>query len=70
MSEVALNRIDDQLVHQQALDLFQKDAAKTVYRTDSEAMGKRLLSLGIVIDYLLTHNIIGDDTLLGHVFSE
>lgn len=65
-----MSRIDDQLVRQQALDFFQEDAAKTVYRTDSETMGKRLLSLGIVIDYLLTHNIIGDDTLLGRVFSE
>ena len=33
-------------------------------------MGKRLLALGIVIDYLLTHDIIGDDTLLCRVFSE
>ena len=70
VSEESLNRIDDQLVRQQALDFFQEDAAKTVYRTDSETMGKRLLALGIVIDYLLTHNIIGDDTLLCRVFSE
>ena len=70
VSEESLSRIDDQLVHQQALDFFQEDSAKTVYRTDSETMGKRLLSLGIVIDYLLTHNIIGDDTLLCRVFSE
>ena len=70
VSEEALNRIDDQLVRQQALDFFQEDAAKTVYRTDSETMGKRLLSLGIVIDYLLTHNIIDDATLLERVFNE
>lgn len=70
VSEESLNRIDDQLVRQLALNFFQEDAAKTVYRTDSETMGKRLLSLGIVIDYLLTHNIIGDDTLLCRVFSE
>lgn len=70
VSEESLSRIDDQLVRQQALDFFQEDTAKTVYRTDSETMGKRLLSLGIVTDYLLTHNIIGDDTLLGRVFSE
>ena len=70
VSEESLSRIDDQLVHQQALDFFQEDSAKTVYRTDSETMGKRLLSLGIVIDYLLTHDIIGTDTLLCRVFSE
>lgn len=52
------------------MDFFQEDSAKTVYRTDSETMGKRLLSLGIVIDYLLTHDIIGTDTLLSRVFSE
>ena len=70
VSEEALNSIDDQLVHQQALDFLQEDAAKTVYRSDSETMNKRLLSLGIVIDYLLTHHIIDDDTLLRRVFSE
>lgn len=70
VSEESLSRIDDQLVRQQALDFFQEDAAKTVYRTDSETMGKRLLALGIVIDYLLTHDIIGTDTLLSRVFSE
>lgn len=44
-----LERISDQLIRQQALAFFVEDAAKTVYRTDSETMGKRLLTLGIVI---------------------
>lgn len=43
-----LERISDQLIRQQALAFFVEDAAKTVYRTDSETMGKRLLTLGIV----------------------
>lgn len=39
-----------QITKQQALAFFVEDAAKTVFRTDSETMGKRLLTLGIVID--------------------
>ena len=70
VSEEALRRIADQLVMQQALDFFHEDAAKTVYRTDSETMGKRLLSIGIVIDYLLSHDIVGKGTLLERVFNE
>lgn len=65
-----LERISDQLIHQQALAFFIEDAAKTVYRTDSEAMGKRLLTLGIVIDYILTHSVSGSKPLLERVFSE
>lgn len=41
-----------------------------MYRTDSETMGKRLLTLGIVIDYILTHSVSGDKSLLERVFSE
>ena len=65
-----LERISDQLIRQQALAFFVEDAAKTVYRTDSETMGKRLLTLGIVIDYILTHSVSGDKSLLKRVFSE
>jgi endo-alpha-1,4-polygalactosaminidase (GH114 family) len=63
-------RIADQLVHQQALNFFAEDAKKTVYRTDSETMGKRLLDLGIFIDYVLTHSIAKNKFLLERVFSE
>ena len=65
-----LERISDQLIRQQALAFFVEDAAKTVYRTGSETMGKRLLTLGIVIDYILTHSVSGDKSLLERVFSE
>lgn len=65
-----LERIADQLVRQQALEFFTEDAKKTVYRTDSETMGKRLLDLGIVIDYVLTHSIAKNKSLLERVFSE
>lgn len=33
-------------------------------------MGKRLLDLGIVIDYVLTHSIAKNKSLLERVFSE
>ena len=65
-----LERISDQLIRQQALAFFVEDAAKIVYRTDSETMGKRLLTLGIVIDYILTHSVSGNNSLLERVFSE
>ena len=65
-----LEYVEDQLVRQQALDFFNEDAEKTVYRSDVDTMGHRLLSLGIVIDYLLTHGKVSADTLLGRVFSE
>lgn len=63
-------RIANQLVRQQALNFFAEDAQKTVYRTDSETMGKRLLDLGIFIDYVLTHSIAKNKFLLERVFSE
>lgn len=70
VTENELNGIADQLVRQQALDFFMEDAAKTVYRSDSETMGKRLLSLGIVIDYVLTHSPKNSKPILARVFSE
>lgn len=65
-----LEGIADQLVRQQALEFFVEDAQKTVYRTDSETMGKRLLDLGIVIDYVLRHSAAKSKPLLERVFSE
>lgn len=65
-----LEEIEDQMVRQQALEFFDEDAAKTVYRTDTDAMGKRLLTLGIVIDYILTHCDENEKALLRRVFHE
>lgn len=50
-------RISGQFVRLQALAFFVENAVKTVYRTDSEIMVKCLLTLGIVIDNILTHSI-------------
>lgn len=41
-----------------------------MYRTDSKTMGKRLLDLGIVIDYILTHSAAKSKPILERVFSE
>ena len=65
-----LELIEDQIIRQQALEFFDEDAAKTVYRTESEAMGKRLLTLGIVIDYILTRSGKDEMALLRRVFNE
>ncbi len=71
--EVSLSEIEsieDQLLREQALEFYNEDARKTVYRTDSETMGKRLLTLGLVIDHILSHTIAEDKPLLRRVFSE
>ena len=65
-----IERIEDQLIREQALDFLGEDAKKTVYRTDGETMAKRLLTLGIVIDYILSHSHPKDKPLLRRVFSE
>ena len=54
----------------QALEFYSEDAQKTVYRTDSETMEKRLLTLGLVIDCVLAHTKPGDKPLLRRVFGE
>ncbi len=64
-----IEAIEDQLLCTQALDFYSEDAQKTVYRTDSETMEKRLLTLGLVIDYILTHTKV-DKPLLLRVFNE
>ena len=48
-----LERIKDQMIGQHLIEFLGEDAEKTVYRTDSETMGKRLVYLGIVICNLL-----------------
>lgn len=70
VSDEELNGIDDQLLRQQAKEILKEDAAKTVYESTSEDMGKRLLTLGIVIDHILTHCDGNDKSLLRRVFSE
>lgn len=65
-----IEAIENQLIREQALEFYAEDARKTVYRTDSETMGKRLLALGIVIDYILMHSPAGSKPLLRRVFSE
>lgn len=65
-----IESIEDQLLREQALEFYNEDAQKTVYRTDSETMGKRLLTLGLVIDHILSHTIAEDKPLLRRVFSE
>ena len=65
-----IERIEDQLIREQALEFLGEDAQKTIYRTDSETISKRLLTLGIVIDYILTHCLPEDKPLLRRVFSE
>ena len=65
-----LERIEDQLIREQALEFLGEDAQKTVFRTDSETMAKRLLTLGIAIDYILSHSLPEEKPLLHRVFSE
>ena len=65
-----VERIEDLLIREQALEFLGEDAQKTVYRTDSETMAKRLLTLGIVIDYILTHCKADEKPLLRRVFGE
>ena len=70
VSKSEIESIEDQLICQQALDFYEEDAQKTVYRTDSETREKRLLTLGIVIDYILTHSPEDSKPLLSRVFNE
>lgn len=70
VAESELKSIEDQLIREQALEFLAEDARKTVYRTESEAMGKRLLALGIVIDYILSRALPEDKPLLRRVFGE
>ena len=65
-----IERIENQLIREQALEFLSEDAQKTVYRTDSETMAKRLLTLGVVIDHILSHSLPDEKPLLRRVFSE
>ena len=70
VEKTEVERIEDQLIREQALEFLSEDAQKTIYRTDSETMAKRLLTLGIVIDYILSHSLPDEKPLLRRVFSE
>ena len=65
-----LEKIDDQMIRQQAIEFFDEYATKTIYRTDSETMGHRLLNLGLVIDYVLGQCGKDEKVLLRRVFHE
>lgn len=63
-------KLKDQMIRQHFIDFFGEDAEKTVYRTDSETMGKRLVDLGIVIYNLLSSVSETEMMLLRRVFGE
>ena len=70
VSEQEAMRISDQLYRQKALDFLAEDASKTVYRSDDETLGQRLLDLGIVISHILAMRGEGEVSLLHRVFHE
>ena len=70
VSEQEAMCISDQLYRQKALDFLAEDASKTVYRSDDETLGQRLLDLGIVISHILAMRGEGEVSLLHRVFHE
>lgn len=64
------SRITDQLLRLKAEEFLDEDAAKTVYHSDSETLGKRLLDLGIVISHILKVSAETELALLRRVFHE
>lgn len=70
VTEQEAQRISDQLYRQKALDFLAEDASKTVYRSDDETLGQRLLDLGIVISHILSMRGEGEASLLSRVFHE
>ena len=70
VTEEEAQRISDQLYRQKALDFLAEDASKTVYRSDDETLGQRLLDLGIVISHILAMRGEGEVSLLNRVFHE
>ena len=70
VSEQEAMRISDQLYRQKALDFLAEDASKTVYRSDDETLGQRLLDLGIVISHILSMRGEDEVSLLHRVFHE
>ena len=70
VSEQEAMHISDQLYRQKALDFLAEDASKTVYRSDDETLGQRLLDLDIVISHILAMRGEGEVSLLHRVFHE
>ena len=70
VTEEEAQRISDQLYRQKALDFLAEDASKTVYRSDDETLGQRLLDFGIVISHILAMRGEGEVSLLNRVFHE
>ena len=70
VTEDEVMRISDQLYRQKALDFLAEDASKTVYHSDDETLGQRLLDLGIVISHILVMRGEGEVSLLSRVFHE
>jgi hypothetical protein len=60
----------DEQLYEKALDFLAEDASKTVYRSDDETLGQRLLDLGIVISHILSMRGEGEVSLLSRVFHE
>ena len=69
-TEEDIERIKDQMIRQHLIEFLGEDAGKTIYRTDSETMGKRLVDLGIVIYNLLQTCSDTEKMLLRRVFGE
>jgi hypothetical protein len=70
VTEDEIKAIADQSMREQALEFYTEDSAKTIYHNDSETMHKRLLRLGIVIDFILMQSKKGEKPLLRRVFDE
>lgn len=63
-------RVKDQMIRGHLIEFLGEDAEKTMYRTDSETMGKRILDLGIVVYSLLQIYADTEKMLLRRVFGE
>lgn len=63
-------RVKDQMIREHLIEFLGEDAEKTVCRTDSETMGKRILDLGIVVYSLLQICADTEKMLLRRVFGE
>lgn len=61
-------RVKDQMIREHLIEFLGEDAENTVYRTDSETMGKRILELGIVVNSLLQICADTEKMLLRRVF--
>lgn len=69
-TEEDVMRVNDQMIRQHLIEFLGEDAEKTVYRIDSETMGKHLVALGIVIYNLLQVCSETEKMLLRRVFGE